>query len=77
MQVFPILKKKACYFNLFYLVLLFYFGSAGSLLWHAGFVDPRHVGSSQTRDGTHVPFIAKWILSHWTTRKVPQLFFKL
>ena len=33
---------------------------------------PRHVGSSQTRDRTHVPCIVRWILSHWTTREVPQ-----
>ena len=32
---------------------------------------PRHVGSSQTRDGTYVPCIGRWILSHWTTREVP------
>ena len=48
----------------FYLLLLFYFGSAGSLLCHTGLVDPRHVGYSWTRDGIHVPFIAKWILNH-------------
>ena len=70
----PFKKKKICYFYLFYLLLLFYFGSAGSLLWHAVLVDPWHVESSQTRDGTHVPFIAKWILNHWTTRKVPHYF---
>ena len=26
---------------------------------------------SLTRDGTHVPCIARWILNHWTTREVP------
>ena len=28
--------------------------------------------SSLTRDWTHIPCIAKWILNHWTTRKVPK-----
>ena len=30
--------------------------------------------SSLTRDQTHVPSIGRWILNHWTTRKVPELF---
>ena len=29
----------------------------------------KHVGSSQTRDWTHVPCIARRILNHWTTRE--------
>ena len=29
-----------------------------------------HVGSSQTRDHTHVPRIGRRILNHWTTREV-------
>ena len=33
------------------------------------------VGSSQTRNGTHVLCIARWILNHWTTREA--LFFPL
>ena len=35
--------------------------------------------SSQTKDGTHVPCIGRWILNHWTTREVPEIFifFKL
>ena len=32
---------------------------------------PRHVGSSQIGDQTHVPCIGRWILNHWTTREVP------
>ena len=28
--------------------------------------------SSSTRDGTHVPCIARLILNHWTTKEVPQ-----
>ena len=28
--------------------------------------------SSPTRDWTHVPCIARWILYHWTNREVPQ-----
>ena len=31
----------------------------------------RHVESSQTRDGTCVPYIGRWILIHCTTREVP------
>ena len=33
------------------------------------------VGSSQTRNGTHVLCITRWILNHWTTREA--LFFPL
>ena len=39
-----------------------------------GLVAPRHlriVGSSQTRDRTHVPCIGRRILNHWATREVP------
>ena len=31
--------------------------------------------SSQTRDQTHVPSIARWILNYWTTRKATFLIF--
>ena len=31
----------------------------------------RHVGSSQTRDGSGVSCIARQILNHWTTREAP------
>ena len=41
--------------------------------WHAGFVAPRHVESSHTRDRTRIPCFGKWILYHWTSRKVPIL----
>ena len=40
-------------------------------LWHTGFVVLRHVGSSQTRDQIHVPFIGRWILNQWTTKEAP------
>ena len=40
------------------------------------FVNPRHVGSSQTRGRTHVPCIGRRILNHWTTREVPACMFK-
>ena len=39
-------------------------------LWHMGLVAPRHVGSSQTRCGTHVLCIDRGILNHLTTREV-------
>jgi len=28
-------------------------------------------GISQTRDGTHVPCIGRWIPNHWATREAP------
>ena len=28
-----------------------------------------HVGSSWTKDGPRVPYFARWILNHWTTRE--------
>ena len=31
---------------------------------------PRHVGSSETKNGTHVPSIGRQILNHWSTREV-------
>ena len=33
------------------------------------------MGSSQTRDRTHVPCTGRWILNHWTTREVPPYLF--
>ena len=35
-----------------------------------GTAAPQHVESSQTRDGTRVPCLGRWILNHWTTREV-------
>ena len=43
-------------------------------LWNTGFVAPRHVESSQTRDQTRVPCTGRQILIiHCTTREVPLL----
>ena len=42
-----------------------------------GFVAPRHVGSSQTSNGTGVPCIARQILNNWTTREALQLGFEV
>ena len=46
-------------------------------LWHTGsvvvvpgLVAPQQVGSSQTRDRTHVPCIDRQVLNRWTTREV-------
>ena len=39
--------------------------------WCTGFVTQWQVESSQTRDQTHISCIGRWILNHWTTRKVP------
>ena len=40
-----------------------------SLLQCPGLVAPWHVGSSQTRDRTHVPCINRQTSNHWTTRE--------
>ena len=45
-------------------------------LWHVGLVVLRHVGSSQTRDGTCVPCTGRRILNHCATREVPTIHFK-
>ena len=34
-----------------------------------------HVGSSWTRDQTHIPCIGRWILNHLTTREVSNMEF--
>ena len=47
----------------------------GSVVKYTGLVAPSCVGSSQTRDQTHIPCIGRWILNHWTTREVQQFFF--
>ena len=39
-------------------------------LWLMGLVGPKHGESTQTRDQTCVPSVDRWILNHWTTRKV-------
>ena len=49
-------------------------GPRAQWLWRTGFVAPWHVGSSQTRDRTHVPCLGRWILNHWTTREVLHIF---
>ena len=38
-------------------------------LWRTGLVALQHVGSSQTRARTHVPYIGRQILNHCTTRE--------
>ena len=40
-------------------------------LWCTGLVALWHEGSSQTRDRTYVPCIARWFLNCWTTREAP------
>ena len=45
------------------------------LLWCVDLVAPRlWEPSSLTRNLTHIPCIARWILNHWTIREVPPLF---
>ena len=48
-------------------------GSRAQQLWRTGLFALRHVGSSQTRDGTRVPCTGRRILNHWATREVPQI----
>ena len=43
--------------------------STGSLVVRTGSVGPWYMRSSQARDQTCVPGIARWILNHWTTRE--------
>ena len=45
-------------------------GHAGSVVEVLGLIALWHVGSSQTRDWTYVPYIGRGILNHWTTREV-------
>ena len=50
-------------------------GAQPQQLWHTGLAAPWHVGSSRTRDRTHVPCIGRRILNHCTTREVPRISF--
>ena len=43
--------------------------------WALLVVAPRHMGSSWTRDQTHVSCMGKWIPNHWTTREVLECHF--
>ena len=59
-----------------WLLLLQSFGSRAHGLHYLGhmvLVAPRHVESSQPRDRTPVPCTGRWILDHWTTRRVPRV----
>ena len=47
------------------------FRAQAQWLWRTGLVALRHVGSSWTRDQTHVPCIGRQILNHCPTREVP------
>ena len=47
---------------------------AGSVIVLTGLVAPRHVGSSQTRTRTCVPWIGRQILNHCATRDAPYIF---
>ena len=81
------IQKKLC-LSLKKKILLYLFSSDGSQMWHVGSFTVAHglsgcgVGaqllcgtwalSSLTRDPSEVPCIARQILNHWTTRKVPK-----
>ena len=63
--------------SLWWLLLLWRMGSRVlGLQWlqHVGLVTLRHVGSSLSRDQTHVPCIGRWILNHWTTKETRDRF---
>ena len=47
------------------------FRAQAQQLWLMGFVAPWLVGSSQTRDRTGVPCIARQTLNQWTIREAP------
>ena len=58
--------------------LFIYFGCIGSQSWHlllqlSGLVTLWHLGSQFSEQGSNQcpPCIGRWILNHWTTRKVP------
>ena len=48
-------------------------GTKASVVVALSLVTPWHVGSSWTRDRTHVPCIGRWIINHCATREVPML----
>ena len=52
-------------------------GTQAQKLWHTGLVGLQHVGSSRTRDWTHVPCISRWILNHCATREDPYYPFEM
>ena len=56
-------------FSLHWLLLLQSMGSRAQVqqFRRVGLVALQHVGSSGTRDQTHVPCVGMWILNHWTT----------
>ena len=69
-----------CFFHFVHCSFFFFLpGCAGSSLWCESFfqllcwglVDPWHVGSSQTSYQTFVPWIARQIFNHWTSREAP------
>ena len=45
------------------------------LFWCTGLAILQYVGSPWNGDRTHVPFIGRQILNHWTTREVPAIGF--
>ena len=45
--------------------------SPGSVVMMQSLVGLEHLRSSWIRDQTHVLGIDRWILNHWTTKKVP------
>ena len=51
-------------------------GLSSCCSWFMDLVAPQHVGSSQTRDRTHVSCIGRHILYHWATREAFEFIFK-
>ena len=50
--------------------------ACGLSLWCTGFVTPQYMGPRcPVRGHTHIPCIARWILNHRTSSKVPLSFF--
>ena len=46
-------------------------------MWLTGLVAPWHVGSSQTRTRTRVPYIGRQVLNHCATREALSFVFEL
>ena len=61
--------------ELFFVVASLVDWDAASIVVVQGLIALWHEGSSWARDRTLVPYIARRILNHWTTREIPAFFF--
>ena len=70
-------KTKFCIISLYLSTSLFFFWKALLFIYLAvpGFSCSMRIFSCCLRDRIWVPWLEVWSLSHWTTRKVPLVFF--